>query len=117
MDLLAAYTDYSARYYNYSATGVIWEHPDHSLDAAIDRLLDAARETVKQIGPWEGARPAPPAVRHVRLSFLTPSGIHFGQGPLNTLSKDPIGAGVLEAATALMKALIDKHMELKHWKA
>lgn len=113
LDLLAAYSDYSARYYNYAATGVVWEHPDHSLDAAIDRLLDSARETVIQIGPWEGARPTPPAVKHVRLSFLTPSGIHFGQGPLERITKDPLGAAVFAAATALMYALTDKATALR----
>lgn len=43
LDLLAAYPDHSARYYNFSGAGIVWEHPDASLDAQIDQLFAAAR--------------------------------------------------------------------------
>ncbi len=108
LDLLAAYTDHSARYYNYSGAGVVWEHPDNSLDSTIDQLLESSRQVVAKIGPWEQARPAPPSGGQVRLSFLTPSGLHFGQGPMAALSQDPLGGRVLQSATVLMKALIAK---------
>lgn len=108
LDLLAAYPDHPARYYNYSGAGVVWEHPDTSLDSAIDQLLDASRQVVAQIGPWEQARPAPPPVDSVRLCFLTPSGLHFGQGPTAALSRDPLGGRVLHLASDLMRALITK---------
>jgi hypothetical protein len=108
LDLLAAYADHSARYYNYSGAAVVWEHPDTSLDSAIEQLLDASRQVVAQIGPWEEGRPAPPPRDQARLSFLTPSGLHFGQGPMAALSRDPIGGRVLQLATLLMKALIAK---------
>jgi hypothetical protein len=108
LDLLAAYPDHSARYYNYSGAGVVWEHPDTSLDPAIDQLLDASRHVVAQIGPWEQARPAPPPRDSARLSFLTPSGLHFGQGPMAALSRDPLGGRVLHLASGLMTALITK---------
>lgn len=105
LDLLAAYSDHSARYYNYSGAAVIWEHPNSSLDAAIDEVFEAARRVVSQIGPWEQPRPAPPPRDHARLSFLTPGGSHFGQGPMTALSRDPLGERVLETGTALMRAL------------
>jgi hypothetical protein len=108
LDLLAAYPDHSARYYNYSGAGVVWEHPDTSLDSAIEQLLEVSRQVVAQIGPWEQARPAPPPRDQARLSFLTPSGLHFGQGPMAALSRDPNGGRVLQLATLLMKALIGK---------
>ena len=108
LDLLATYPDHSARYYNYSGAGVVWEHPDTSLDQAIDQLLTASSQVVAQIGPWEQARPAPPPHGSVRLSFLTPSGLHFGQGPFEAISKDRLGGRVLQLATLLMKALIAK---------
>lgn len=106
LDLLAAYPDHSARYYNFSGAGIIWERPDGSLDAIIDQLLDAAVENVAQIGLWEEERPGPPPTGSVRLSFLTPSGLHFGQGPMAVLSRDPLGGRVLQVATGLMQALI-----------
>lgn len=108
LDLLAAYPDHSARYYNFSGSGIIWEHPDSSLDSAIDELLEAARQVVTRIGPWEQTRPGPPAQDHVRLSFLTPSGLHFGQGPMAVFSRDPLGGRVLQLATVLMRSLIAK---------
>jgi hypothetical protein len=108
LDLLAAYPDHSARYYNYSGAGVVWEHPDTSLDSAIDQLLATSQQVVAQIGPWEEARPAPPPRGAARLSFLTPSGLHFGQGPMAALSRDPLGGRVLHLASELMRALIAK---------
>lgn len=106
LDLLAAYPDHSARYYNYSGAAVVWEHPNASLDEQIDQLLAAAREVVSKIGPWEEARPAPPQIGQARMSFLTPSGLHFGQGPIDALSRDPLGGRVIQVATVLMKGLI-----------
>jgi hypothetical protein len=108
LDLLAAYPDHSARYYNYSGAGVVWEHPNTSLDAQIDQLLSAARQVVAKIGPWEQSRPAPPPRGQVRMSFLTPSGLHFGQGLMDALSRDPLGGRVIQLATVLMKALVAK---------
>ena len=108
LDLLAAYPDHSARYYNYSGAGVVWEHPDKSLDAQIHELLAAARQVVTKIGPWEQPRPAPPATGQVRMSFLTPSGLHFGQGPMDALLRDPLGGRVIQLATVLMRGLIAK---------
>ena len=108
LDLVAAYPDHSARYWNFSGAGVVWEHPDTSLDAAIDRLLSAGAGVVEQIGVSETARPAPPPKGQVRISFLTPAGISFGQGPFEDLAADPKGAAVLGAATDLMRALMAK---------
>jgi hypothetical protein len=108
LDLLAAYPDHSVRYYNYSGAGIVWEHPDASLDGQIDQLLNAARQVVSMIGPWEQARPAPPPRGQVRMSFLTPSGLHFGQGPMDALSRDPLGGRVIQLATVLMRGLMAK---------
>ena len=108
LDLLAAYPDHSARYYNYSGAGVVWEHPDATLDAQIDALLTAAARVVAEIGPWEQARPAPPPRGQLRMSFLTPSGLHFGQGPMNALARDPLGGPVVQGATVLMTGLTAK---------
>jgi len=81
LDLLAAWADHHARYYNYSGAGVVWERPNDALDSAIDDLLAAGRVVARAIGPWAGARPPAPPMGQVRLNLLTPSGLHFGQGP------------------------------------
>ncbi len=107
-DLLAAYPDYSARYYNHSGAGVVWDHPDTSLNHAIDELLAPSRDVVKAIGPWQGRRPASPPVGNARLSFLTPSGLHFGEGPIKAFSDDSAAGVVFSRATTLLKGLVGK---------
>jgi hypothetical protein len=106
LDLLAAYPDHSARYYNFSGRGVVWEHPDDSLDAKIDALLSASAEVASQIGRWDKPRPPAPVKDMVRLCFLTPSGLHFGQAGLEVMSRDPIGGKVLYLAGELMQGLM-----------
>lgn len=105
LDVLAAYADRSARYYNFSGSGVVWERPNGSLDAAVEQLLAAGAGLAAQIGPWEEARPPAPGAGQVRLTVLTPSGPHFGQGPMDAFQKHPLAAPVLQASTALLRAL------------
>ena len=111
VDILAAYTDQTALYLNFSGTAVIWEHPDNSLKGEIDRLLDAGKNIIEYIGPWENDRPDVPPQGQARISMLTPSGLHFGQAPLNALANDPMGGPIIQAATDLMGALIKKREE------
>ncbi|GEP46270.1 hypothetical protein [Brevifollis gellanilyticus] len=108
LDLLAAYADHAARYYNFSGGAIIWEHPDTSLDAHIDQLFEASRQVVERIGPWDKPRPGPPGKEEVRLNFLTPSGLHFGQGPMDVLSNDAMGGPIIHIGAALMSAMIEK---------
>jgi hypothetical protein len=113
LDVLAAYPDYAARYYNFSGRAVIWEHPDASLNSTIDTLLTASAHTVAGIGPWIAPRPGPPLTGHARIAFLTPSGLHAGQGSIKDLAADPIGGPVLLLGSELMKALIGKAADPK----
>lgn len=108
LDILAAYADHSARYFNYSGAAVIWEHPDPSLDGHIDRLLDTANRILFQTGVWEGPRPPAPPTGQARISMLAPGGLFFGQAPLETLASDPLAGPAITAATHLMQALIAK---------
>jgi hypothetical protein len=107
LDLLAAYADHSARYWNFSGAGVVWEHPDHSLDPFIDHLLQNAAVAAQQIGPWDKERPAAPTAGIARLNILTPSGLHFGQGPIEMLTNDPMGGRIFASASLLMQRLIE----------
>ena len=108
LDLLAAYADGHARYYNFSGAGVVWERPDDSLDEPVARLLSAGQAVTDNIGPWEGPRPGVPPKGQVRFSMLTPSGTHFGQATFEAFAGDPLAANVLQAATGLMQRLIEK---------
>jgi len=106
LDLVAAYPDHHARYYNFSGAGVVWERPNSSLDKPIDDFLRAASAAVQVIGPWDKDRPATPAAGRARINILTPSGLHFGEGAYNALSKDRIGGPVLGLAFQLMQQMI-----------
>jgi hypothetical protein len=108
LDLLAAYADRHARYYNFSGAGVVWERPDGSLDEPITRLLDAGQAVADNTGTWDEPRPGVPPKGQVRFSTLTPGGIHFGQGTFEAFAGDPLAGSVLGAATALMQQLIEK---------
>ena len=106
LDIVAAYADGTARYFNYTGAGVVWERPDDSLERTIGALLDAGREVVEKIGPWEEARPSAPPAGQVRINLLAPGGLHFGQGGFDVLASDPMGGPVIAAATRLMQELI-----------
>ena len=107
MDLLAAYADGKARYYNYSGAGVVWEGPDTSLDVAVNWFLEAGRLGATRVGVWEGPRPPAPPPNQARISMLTPGGLRFRQGSFAALTAEPSGVGklLLDAGTALMLRL------------
>jgi hypothetical protein len=108
LDIVAAYADGTARYFNYTGAAIIWERPDVSLDGTVNSLLDAGREVIERIGPWEEARPAAPPTGQVRINLLAPGGLYFGQGGFDVLASDPMGGPVIAAATRLMQELIAK---------
>ncbi len=113
LDIIAAYADGGARYYNFSGASVIWEAPDNSLRPLIDDVLRGGNVVADRIGPWEGARPPAPPKGHARISMLTASGVHFGQAPFDVLSRDALAGPAISAAVALMQALIGKANETK----
>jgi hypothetical protein len=113
LDLLAAYADLSARYYNFSGAGIVWEHPDDSLDPQIHAVLDAAGPIAAAIGPWEGDRPEPPPAGQMRINILTPAGLMFGQAPMNALATDRVAGTMVNVATTLMKDLVDRARSAK----
>jgi hypothetical protein len=107
LDLVAAYRDHRARYFNYSGAGVLWERRDASLDELIDELLQAGTLVAQAIGPWTQPRPPEPKHGIARINLLTPSGIHLGQGPIEALNQDAMGGPILSAAFGLMKRLVE----------
>ncbi len=108
LDLLAAYTDHAARYYNYSGAGIIWDVPDLRISGIIDQLLAAGQGIISRIGLWDKPRPPAPQNGMARLNLLTYGGLYFGQGEYQLLARDPLGGPLLRSAIALMQALIDQ---------
>jgi hypothetical protein len=107
LDVLAAYSDGTARYINYSEKLIVWETRTQESDQLVGDLFHAANTLVEQIGPWDGARRPPPAAGNARLTFLVSDGLYFGEGQLGALSQDPLGAPVIDGAIKLMTFLID----------
>jgi len=111
LDLLAAYDDGTARYFNYSGAGVVWDAPDSSLKDDIERVLLAGKRVVSEIGLWESVRPQAPPLGQARINILTPSGLHFKQATLELLATDQLSGPVFAASTQLMESLIAKTKE------
>lgn len=103
-DTLAGYEHGGCRYLNLSGAGVVWDAEDARIGALLDRLLAQGRQVVAMIGPWSGPRP-PLTAGHLRLSFLCPSGLHLGQGPVDALTANPIAGSFLSAGVDLLHAL------------
>jgi hypothetical protein len=106
VDYVAAYADHSARYLNWSGAAVFWDERSPKVNAEIDAVLAAGAAIVRQIGPWEESRRPPPPTDHARINILTPSGLHFGEGPMDDLARDGMGGPVISAALKLMQTLM-----------
>lgn len=113
LEIVAAYADGTARYFNHSGAAVVWDAPDNSLHQEIESVLRAGKVVVDQIGPWEDRRPPAPPTGQARISMLTPSGLHFGQAQFEALAGDRLGGAVITTATQLMRSLIAKTEEKK----
>lgn len=109
LDLLAAYPDHTARYYNFSSAGIIWEAVDPVVDKAIDELLDFAGKVAADEQPAKQRAQSPPVAGDVRVSFLTPGGICYETASMEETQRNPVGRVLMHLALNLMKTLIAKH--------
>ena len=109
LDIVAAYRDGTARYYNYSGAAVVWESPD--ADAAIAdtirRLMLAAEKIASFAGVHNAARPGPPPQGQVRLTAIVTDGLHFGQAPMEFFQRDAVAGPFLSESVQLMQLLMD----------
>lgn len=105
LDVLAAYRDGTARYINHSESLIIWDTANEQSKQLSNKLFTEGEQVIQKIGPWEEPRLPCPPPGDVRLSFLVSDGLYFGQGPIDVLFNDPMGAPTLQAATMLMQYL------------
>jgi hypothetical protein len=108
LDVLAAYADHTARFLSHGGGVIVWEAHEPALDERIDALLRAGQTVTDRIGPWTEPRRGPPPKGDVRLNFLTPSGLHFGEGGFDELDRDPLAHPVIVSGTVLMQALTER---------
>lgn len=106
LDLLAIYADGSARYYNYSGSGIVWDMPDEEVGRKINAILEQGRKILQHIGPWEGDRPPAPATGKARINLLTSHGLYFGEAPQMALFNDPLAGPTMYAMLDMMQTLM-----------
>ncbi len=106
-DILACYEDYTARYLNHTGRMVIVDSPLPMITPLIEGVLEASKRVVEATVAHDGPRSAGPPVGLARLSFLTPSGVHFGQGSAEALSRNALVGPVIGAATRLLHGVIE----------
>lgn len=110
LDTLAAYGDGTARYIHYTGRLIVWDTTTPASDKLIQELFEHSKGIVSQIGPWHKNRLGPPPVHAMRLNFLASDGLYFGQSPMEDLSRDPLAAPVVQAATQLLIFLTERHL-------
>jgi hypothetical protein len=113
LDVLAAYVDGSVRYINQTGKLVVFEGGPDNVVAQANRLLAASEVVMAKIGPWNQPRRPPPAQGSIRMTFLVSDGLYFGEGPLATMQRDPIGAPVVREAGALLQVVVDTALAAK----
>lgn len=106
LDVLAAYADHHAAYLNFNGSGTLWLRPDHSLDPLIDSVLLEGAQIIQRIGAWKEPRRPAPALGDIRINLISPAGLHFGEGPLNLATDNPMTRPIWGASTALLQAIV-----------
>ena len=111
LDVLASFSDGTARYINQSGKILIWETTDKTSNKLTKDLFVKSKQVVDKIGPWDKPRRPHPTKGNVRITFLVSDGLYFGEAPTNVLFNDPMASPALLAATDLMKYLTEKSLE------
>ncbi|MBC7570663.1 MAG: hypothetical protein H7319_13130 [Spirosoma sp.] len=105
LDVLAAFSDGTARYINQSEKLLVWETKTTESSQLIGQLFMNSGQVLKHIGRCEGERRPFPTAGTARLTFLVSDGLYFGEGPFETLYADPMGGPVINSAIQLMTYL------------
>ena len=111
LDVLASFSDGTARYINQSGKMIIWETTNETSNELTKDLFLKGQNVVNQIGPWDKPRRPYPTKGNVRITFLVSDGLYFGEGPIDVLFKDPMSGSALTSATYLMKYLTETSLE------
>jgi hypothetical protein len=107
LEVLAAFCDGQLRYINHSEKLAILESTPPDFVEKANELLRASQVIVNQHGPWDMPRLPPPTGDLIRMNFLVSDGLYFGQGSYSALMADQFAPPVLNAATQLLRMLVD----------
>lgn len=108
LDIIAAYADHTARYWNYTGAGIAWDVRDPDIDPLIDNLLSVGQEIMKTIGTDPGEKLPIPAQGNVRLFMAGFDGSCLGEGPSIQLVRDPMAGYAIGAGNNLMMGILGK---------
>jgi hypothetical protein len=108
LDILASFSDGTARYINQTGKMIIWETTDETSNKLTQDLFTKSQEILKQIGPWDKPRRPHPRKDTARITFLVSDGLYFGEGPIDILFNDPLASPALTSGTELMQYLMKK---------
>lgn len=108
LDVLASFSDGTARYINQTGKIIIWETTDETSNQLTQDLFAKSQEILKQIGPWDKPRRPHPKKDTARITLLVSDGLYFGEGPIDILFNDPLASPALASGTELMQYLIKK---------
>jgi hypothetical protein len=111
LDVLASFSNGTARYINQTGKILIWETTDDNSNKLTKDLFVKSQNIVEQIGPWENPRRPYPSKGNVRITFLVSDGLYFGEASSKVLFNDPLASPALVAATELMKYLTEKSLD------
>jgi hypothetical protein len=108
LDVLAAYSDHRARYYNQGGRMIVWEGSDPTIDQRIDALLAATGDIARSSKLIQELRPPAPATGMARVSVLTLGGIHGVQGTKEDIfSTNSLTAPAMGRGASLLQRLVD----------
>ena len=105
LDALAAYSEGGVRFIHHTGRLSVLEGVPQ-LRPRVQALFEASKPAVERSGPWDGKRLPPPRGDRVRLTFLASDGLHFGEGEMSTMQRDPLAAPVIAKATELLQAVV-----------
>lgn len=107
-DVLATFSNGTARYINQSGKMIVWESTnDETASKLIADIFRSSREAINKMGPWDKPRKPQPQKGMARITYLVSDGLYFSEGPGNVLFADPISAPPLANASALLMFLLN----------
>lgn len=109
MDVLAAYADGTARYINHQGGMIVWDRLDETITPLVMGII---RESTPIGVPQEDRLEDPLPEGEVRLSVLTPGGIHVWQGPpVDNPALTKVFAGMADLLRALVQVTVEQRSE------
>jgi len=107
-DVLAFYSDRTARYYNYSGKAIIYEGGKTSVDDIIEKANSVAIQVCNALAPWEKERLPRPKGDVIRISFLVSDGLYFGNSSIKTIGNDQMASAIFGNGAKVMKVLLNE---------